>query len=217
MGEGTPKQYRSLGGIPLLVYSLRILQQVDSISDIILSVPDSDRDYCWNHIVVPFGLEKVTHIVAGGARRQDSVRLGMVAIPGQPDVVVVHDGARPFIEKDIVEKVIQEAGNVGASVVAVPVQDTLKRVDATGLIQETLNREEIWQIQTPQAFQYNLLVEAHRLAQEEQWTVTDDAALLERMGHPVSVVKGSAWNVKMTTPQDLWLGEAIVNASEQSS
>ncbi len=215
MGQGTPKQYRTLGGLPLLVYSLRTLQQVDLITDIILSVPESDLDYCWEHIIAPHGLKKVTQIVKGGARRQDSVRQGLLAITKNPDVVLIHDGARPFIQEDTIRQVIEKADSVGASVVALPMQDTIKRVNDQGMIQETLNREEVWQIQTPQAFRFDLLMTGHRQAEKEGWDVTDDAALIEKMGYPVSVVRGDAWNMKITTPQDLLIGEAIIHMREK--
>lgn len=214
MGQGPPKQYRSLGGIPLLVYSLRTLQQVDPITEIILSVPESDVNYCWEQIIVPFGLKKVAQVVRGGARRQDSVHQGLLAISESPDVVVIHDGARPFIQGETVCQVIEEARAVGASVVALPMQDTIKRVNAQGMIQETLNREDVWRVQTPQAFHFDLLMNAHRLADKEGWDVTDDAALIEKMGQPVSIVRGDAWNFKITTSQDLLLGEAILHMQE---
>lgn len=210
MGGNTPKQYLSLGGMPLLVYSLKVFQHLECIREVILSVPASDVDYCWREIVKPFGLEKVTQVVAGGSRRQDSVRNGLEAISDQPDGVLVHDGVRPFIDQQIVRNVIDCAGQTGAAVVAMPIHDTVKRVNHSGIIQETLKREELWQIQTPQVFRYNWLVEAHNQAELHQWDVTDDAALIERMGYPVSVVEGSCFNIKMTKPDDLVLGEAIL-------
>jgi 2-C-methyl-D-erythritol 4-phosphate cytidylyltransferase len=210
MGGNTPKQYLSLRGIPLLVYSLKVFQHLECIREVILSVPASDLDYCWREIVKPFGLEKVTQVVAGGPRRQDSVRNGLEAISDHPDGVLVHDGVRPFIDQHIVRNVIVCAGTTGAAVVAMPIHDTVKRVNHSGIIQETLKREELWQIQTPQVFQYDWLVEAHNQAQLNQWDVTDDAALIERMGYPVSVVEGSCFNIKMTKPDDLVLGEAIL-------
>ncbi|PJA78308.1 MAG: 2-C-methyl-D-erythritol 4-phosphate cytidylyltransferase [Nitrospirae bacterium CG_4_9_14_3_um_filter_51_5] len=210
MGGNTPKQYLSLGGLPLLVYSLQVFQQFEGIREIILSVPASDLEYCRREIVKPFGLGKVTQVVSGGARRQDSVRSGLAAVSGQPDGVLVHDGVRPFIDQQIVRKVIDCAGHTGAAVVAMPIHDTVKRVDPSGLIQETLKREELWQIQTPQVFRYDWLVEAHQQAQQHQWDVTDDAALIERMGYPVSVVEGSCFNIKVTKPDDLVFGEAIL-------
>jgi 2-C-methyl-D-erythritol 4-phosphate cytidylyltransferase len=217
MGGTARKQYLILGGIPLLVLSLKVLQRIESVREIILSVPESDRDYCWREIVSPFGLGKVTHIVAGGQRRQDSVRNGLFAISDPPDLVLVHDGVRPFIEDDLVENAISCAERTGASVVAMPIHDTVKRVDVHRVIQETLNREELWHIQTPQVFRYDLLVAAHKHAQKENWEVTDDAALIERMGYPVSVVEGSCFNIKITKPDDLIFGEAILNRAKPNT
>lgn len=214
MGGNTPKQYLSLGGLPLLVYSLQVLQHSDGIREVILSVPESDREYCWREIVKPFGLDKVRQVVAGGKRRQDSVRSGLLAILDPPDLVLVHDGVRPFIDQEIVKQAILCAGKTGAAVVAMPIHDTVKRVDRSGIIQETLKREELWQIQTPQVFKYDRLVDAHQQAQQHQWEVTDDAALIERMGYPVSVVEGSCFNIKITKPDDLRLGEAILRTLE---
>ncbi|MGP0595205.1 2-C-methyl-D-erythritol 4-phosphate cytidylyltransferase [Nitrospira sp. T9] len=210
MGGNTPKQYLTLGNLPLLVHSLQIFQQLEEIREVILSVPASDREYCWRKIVKPFGLEKVAKVVAGGVRRQDSVRNGLAAISDRPDGVLVHDGVRPFIDQRMVRNVIDCAGKTGAAVVAMPIHDTVKRVGASGIIQETLKREELWQIQTPQVFRYDWLVEAHQQAQQHQWEVTDDAALIERMGYPVSVVEGSCFNIKVTKPDDLVFGEAIL-------
>jgi len=214
MGGNTPKQYLSLGGLPLLVYSLRVFQHLESIREIILSVPESDLEYCRHEIVKPFGLEKVTQVVGGGKRRQDSVRNGLAAISNPTDGVLVHDGVRPFIDQKVVCNVIHCAGQTGAAVVAMPIHDTVKRVDLCGIIQETLKREELWQIQTPQVFRYDWLVEAHQQAQQHQWEVTDDAALIERMGYPVSVVEGSCFNIKVTKPDDLVFGEAILKTME---
>ena len=139
------------------------------------------------------------------------MRNGLFAISDPPDLVLVHDGVRPFIEDGLVENAISCAEQTGAAVVAMPIHDTVKRVDAQRVIQETLNREELWHIQTPQVFRYDWLVEAHQQAQQEHWEVTDDAALIERMGYPVSVVEGSCFNIKITRPDDLIFGEAILN------
>ncbi len=214
MGGATRKQYLVLGGTPLLVLSLKVLQQISAIREIILSVPADDQDYCWREIVQPFGLKKVTQIVAGGTRRQDSVRHGLLAISDPPELVLVHDGVRPFIQEDVVERSIACAERTGAAVVGVPIHDTVKRVNAQLIIQETLIREELWHIQTPQVFRYDWLCEAHRDAQEEQWNVTDDAALIERKGYPVSVVEGSDLNIKITKPDDLIFGEAILRTQD---
>lgn len=211
MGGTGRKQYLTLGGIPLLVLSLQVLQRIESIREIILSVPENDKDYCWRDIVKPFGLTKVTQIISGGQRRQDSVRHGLLAISNPPDLVMVHDGVRPFIDDDIVKKNILCAEQTGAAVVAMPIHDTVKRVDGQQVIQETLNREELWHIQTPQTFRYDWLLEAHQQGVQDNWDVTDDAALIEKKGYPVSVVEGSCFNIKITRPDDLIFGEAILN------
>jgi 2-C-methyl-D-erythritol 4-phosphate cytidylyltransferase len=151
--------------------------------------------------------------VAGGQRRQDSVRNGLFAISDPPpDLVLIHDGVRPFIQKEIIENGISRADQTGAVVVAMPIHDTVKRVDEHQCIQETLNRKGLWQVQTPQIFRYDWLVEAHQHALQENWDVTDDAALIERKGYPVSVVEGSCMNIKITRPDDLIFGEAIYNS-----
>lgn len=211
MGGTGRKQYLTLGGIPLLVLSLQVLQRIDFIREIILSVPEPDKDYCWCQMVKPFGLEKVTQIVSGGQRRQDSVRHGLLAISNPPDLVLIHDGVRPFIDDEIVTKNICLAEQTGAAVVAMPIHDTVKRVDGQRVIQETLNREELWHIQTPQTFRYDWLLEAHQQGVQDHWDVTDDAALIEKKGYPVSVVEGSCFNIKITRPDDLIFGEAILN------
>ena len=127
MGGAARKQYLTLDGLPLLVLSLKVLQRVPLIREIILSVPRDDQEYCWQDIVKPFGLGKVSQIVEGGQRRQDSVRHGILAISEPPDLVLVHDGVRPFLQEDIVEKSISRAAQTGAVVVAMPIHDTVKR------------------------------------------------------------------------------------------
>jgi len=216
MGGAARKQYLTLGGAPLLVLSLKVLQQIESIREIILSVPENDREYCWHEIVSPFGLRKVTQVVAGGQRRQDSVFNGLLAISDPPDMVLVHDGVRPFIDDGLVERVIACAEQTGAAVTAMPIHDTVKRVDVHKVIQETLKREELWHIQTPQVFRYDWLLEAYHQAQQENWHVTDDARLIERIGYSVSVVEGSCFNIKITRPDDLILGEALLTKIRQN-
>lgn len=213
MGSHTPKQYLTLGEVPILVHCLKVLQRVSDITSIILSVPESDREFCRHDIVTAYQLTKVSHIVVGGRRRQDSVRHGIMECSAPAGIVLVHDGVRPFINERMVSDVIEAARRTGAAVAAMPLHDTVKRVGPDHLIRETLNREELWQIQTPQAFRYDWLVEGHRRALEKGWEVTDDAALIERMGHPVSVVEGSCFNIKITRPEDLVLGEAIRQAT----
>lgn len=212
MGGSTPKQFLLLGGVPLLVHSLRTLASIDAIAEIIVVIPESDLAYCREEVIHRFAIEKVTQVVPGGVRRQDSVRHGVYAINEPPELVLVHDGVRPFITKDIAEQSILVARETGGALVAIPMKDTVKRVDQQGRVEATLNREELWSAQTPQVFRYSWLLEAHRQAETRQWDVTDDAGLVEQLGHPVTVVPGSVQNIKITKPEDLILGESILSS-----
>ncbi len=210
MGGNIPKQYLMIGGVPLLVHSLRIFDAVEAVSEIIVAVPEADLSYCQEEIVQRFGIQKVSQVVAGGRRRQDSVRNALSAVLHSYEFVLVHDAARPFVTVPMVIQALETAYRVGGAVVAVPMPDTVKRVDATGLIQETLRRDPLWLIQTPQVFRCSWLREAHQYAAENDLEVTDDASLVEQLGYPVSVVQGSSTNIKITRPEDLQLGEAIL-------
>ena len=216
MGGTLPKQYLQIGSVPLLVYSLRILDAIEAITDIILAVPEADLGYCQDAIVQGFGIKKVSQVVAGGRRRQDSVRNALSAITSSPEFVLVHDAARPFVTVSMVNHALEMAYQVGGAVVAIPMPDTVKRVDATGRIQETLKRDPLWLIQTPQVFRFSWLVEAHQFAESKSLEVTDDASIIERLGYPVSVVPGSTTNIKITRPEDLQLGEAILSSQRDS-
>ena len=210
MGGNLPKQYLTVSGVPLLVYPLRILNSTEAIAEIILAVPESDLDYCQDSIVQGFGINKVSRVVAGGRRRQDSVRQALSAVASSYEYVLIHDAARPFVTVDMVNEAVTTAFQVGGAIVAIPMPDTVKRVDGNGLVQETLRRDPLWLIQTPQVFRLSWLIEAHRFAEERDLEVTDDAALIEQLGYPVSVVQGNSTNIKITRPEDLQLGEAIL-------
>ena len=214
MGGATPKQFLSLGGIPLLVHTLRTLDSVASILEIIVVIPDADREYCQTDVVDRFNIKKVTHIVSGGRRRQDSVRHGVFAVEEQTEIVVVHDGVRPFVSRELVERAVQSAVSTGASLVAIPMKDTVKRVSGAGVVEETLDREHLWLAQTPQVFRYSWLLEAHQMAEEKNIEATDDAGLIEQLGYPVTIIEGSAHNIKITRPEDLALGEAILSSQK---
>lgn len=210
MGRPTPKQFLALGGQPLLVHSLRILDASRLISHIIVAVAEADREYCLTHIVDPYGFRKVTKIVPGGAQRQDSVRHALAAVEQDVDLVLVHDAVRPFPTVEMVEAVLQQASRIGGAIVALPMRDTVKMVGEDGCVQQTMDRRNLWLAQTPQAFRFKLLQEVHRKAQLEGIHATDDAQLLERFGHPVGVVEGNGENIKITRPEDLAIGEAIL-------
>jgi 2-C-methyl-D-erythritol 4-phosphate cytidylyltransferase len=212
MGSQTPKQFLALGGVPVLVHSLRVLQASDLISDIILAVPDSEREFCLRDVVAAHRLTKVTNIVAGGAQRQDSVRHALEAVEAGTELVLVHDAVRPFITQDMIKRVLEAASRHGAAVIAIPVPDTVKQVGPDGLIECTVDRGRLWLAQTPQAFRLLLFQQAHRQAVADGIQGTDDTQLVERLGHKVAVVEGDGQNIKITRPEDFIVGEAILAA-----
>jgi len=161
MGMGTPKQFLTLGGIPLLIHALRVLDRVHEINEIIVVAPAADLAYCTHDILPMFHFTKVIRLVQGGAQRQDSVRHGLEVVHKDFDFTLVHDAVRPFLSIDIVQKAIEGASRHGACVVAVPMRDTIKRVKDGNMIDETLDRENLWLAQTPQVFQTDVLREAH--------------------------------------------------------
>lgn len=216
MGGTVRKQFRSLGGVPLVVHSLRVLQASPVIDAIILAVPEADIPYCRRDIVEAHQFTKVADVVAGGQERQDSVRHGLAVLDERTDVVVVHDAVRPFMTEGMVARVVAEAEASGAAIIALPVRDTIKLVGADRVIEQTVDRRPLWLAQTPQAFRRDWLEEAHRKAQADRAAATDDAYLIERIGKPVTVVEGSGENIKITRPEDMIIGEAIF-ASRQAA
>jgi len=211
MGQGTPKVLLSLHQVPVIVRSILPFHHASVVEDIVVVATEASIERV-RELVAKYGLGKVSAVVAGGLKRQQSVALGLQAL-GRCDVVLVHDGARPLVTAEIIERVVEAAVEHGAAVPAVPVRDTIKRVDG-GRVLETLNRDELRAVQTPQGFRYDLLVQAHERAREEGFYGTDDATLVERLGHPVAVVPGSPENLKITTPEDLLLAEALLQWRE---
>lgn len=207
------KPFLPLVGRPVLVHTLLPFERSPLIDAIILVVPDDDREMCRKEIVNAFGFQKVIDVVAGGAERQDSVMAALNSLAASWDIIVVHDGARPFVTVDLIERVVKTAMKSGAAIAAVPVKDTIKEV-VDGTVTRTVPREGLWSVQTPQAFRAELLVEAHERAEEDGFYGTDEAALVERLGRTVSIVEGSYENIKITTPEDIVIGEATVRARE---
>lgn len=215
MGGLVPKQFLSIGGLPLIVHSLRTLQASSVIDAIVLAVPQADLAYSQSDIVDAYRFTKVFNVVAGGQERQDSVRNALAVLDDQVEIVVVHDAVRPFLTERMLEDVVAAARATGAAIIALPMRDTVKYVGADHVIERTVDRRPLWLAQTPQAFRRDWLQEAHRRAQIEAVPATDDAYLLEWMGHSVRVVEGSGENIKVTRPEDMVIGEAIL-ASRQS-
>ena len=211
MGAGQNKQYLLLDGMPILAHTLRVFQQAPFISGIYLITPEPEIPFCLSDVVERYGFSKVRAVVAGGAERQHSVLNGLTAMReiGQDDLVLIHDGVRPFVPAELLQRAASAADEFGGAVVAVPVKDTVK-IARNGIIQETPPREELWLAQTPQAFRYGLIRAAHESAAAEGFLGTDDASLLERQGFPLHIVLGDYRNIKITTPEDMLLAHAFL-------
>lgn len=203
------KQYLMLGSKPILVHTLEAFQAIDAV-DFIALVAGADELCRAGELVEQYGLSKVKAVVAGGQERQDSVYHGLQAIPRDCEWVMVHDAVRPFVAAEKVMQCLREAKRAGAAVLAVPVKDTIKVVNAAGTIVSTPERRSLWAIQTPQAFRLSELLNAHGQARRDQYTGTDDSALMERIGHKVRIVEGDYHNIKITTPEDMDWAEMIL-------
>ncbi len=214
MQSSNPKQYFLINGMPVLVHTLLRLQQFPLIDEILLVVPHSDMVFVRDNIEKPYQLTKIRGIVAGGRERQDSVRNGLKCVVEKDEIVVIHDGVRPFVTEKILSRVIDAAHRSGAAIAAVPAMDTVKEVHSDGHISVTLDRKRIWLAQTPQAFHRRIIQEAYKKAVQDDYYGTDDASLVERLGIPVEVVPGSCTNIKITTPDDLILAEAFLKKEE---
>lgn len=204
-----PKPLVLVGGRPLFTYSVEVFEKSLIVDGIILVVPvDHIRDF--EDAVTPCGFKKLNKIVIGGRTRCDSVFNGLQALDAKTEIVVVHDGARPLIRSQIVDEAIRQGRIHGAAVVGVPVKPTIKRINRQGMfVEKTLNRDELWEIQTPQVFRKDILWKAY--AQRGIEDSTDDAGLVERLGLQVKVVRGDYENIKITTNEDLIVAEAFLN------
>jgi 2-C-methyl-D-erythritol 4-phosphate cytidylyltransferase len=210
MGGKVKKQFISLRGIPLLLYTLRAFEEFEGIARIHLVLDGGDFEYCRREIIQKYGIKKVVQLVPGGDRRQDSVWNGLKAMEGHCDMVIVHDGVRPFVSTGILKRLLAAMQDVQAVVTAIPAQDTIKRVDGSGNVLDTLQRNTLFHIQTPQGFRYDVIREAYKRAIEEDVWGTDDAYFVERMGIQVKVIEGSSFNIKITTPEDIAQAHSIL-------
>ena len=210
------KQFLEIHGKPMLALTMARFQLSPSIHAIIAVVPSEQIQFCRSEIVEKYSLTKVVKVVAGGNRRQDSVRLGIEASEGLCEIVLIHDGVRPLIEKPLIDRVVAAATMHRAVIVALPAKETVKEVDEKGFVVKTYDRRSVWSVQTPQAFRYDDILRGHRLALEKGWEeVTDDALLMERMGIPIKVVQGSESNIKITTPYDLEIARSFLEREEK--
>jgi 2-C-methyl-D-erythritol 4-phosphate cytidylyltransferase len=219
------KPLAKINSRPAIIYCLKQLSNNPCIKDIIVVVnPENIKGIIKE--INRYGIKKVRAVVFGGRLRQDSVRKGLCVIDAKTDLVLIHDAARPFIDTNMITKVVREARKSGAAIVGVPVKDTIKKVKSQNskvkstrqklkgkTVNETLNRDEFWQIQTPQVFRKDLILEAYQRFGGTK--VTDDASLVEKLGAGVTVVMGSYTNIKITTPEDLVIAEAIIKVKSK--
>lgn len=203
------KQFRSLCGKPLLLHSLEIFAANERIDEIVLVVPADTVTRAEREIVGKYNLDKVHKVVPGGRERQHSVKNGLDAVTGPAELVIIHDGVRPFVTHGVIEKVILEASVHGAAISALPANDTVKISDSEGFIEDTVPRESVWMAQTPQAFSHEVLKKAFEIAGTDGAIATDESLLVERSGVRVKLVPGRADNIKITTEEDFRLAELI--------
>ena len=209
MGARTNKLMMPLNGKPVLARTLAVFDGMVEITHILMVLHPGLIDTV-RELLPAWGIVTPVELVAGGKTRQESVYIGLRALPGDTGIVVIHDGARPLIDPAIVRRTLGKAKRDGAAAAGIPVKDTLKRVGPKNGIEGTVDRTSLWQVQTPQTFRYDLILSAHREAQDKGWTCTDDTSLIERMGGKVTMVEGSALNVKITTPEDMHLAQKLL-------
>lgn len=209
MGYKIPKTYLTFDSMPIIVHTLRLFQDSDLIDDVYLVIQEKDKEYAQKEVVEKFTLTKVRAIIGGGKERQDSVNNALSYLCPEHEFVVIHDGVRPLVGKEILEKTIQVGIEEGAAITGVPVKDTVKSLNKHGMIKKTIDRKNLFLIQTPQVFKKEVIVEAYQAAYQAQYYGTDDSSLVERIGIPVKMVEGSYENIKITTPEDLMLAEFI--------
>lgn len=210
MRAGINKQFLNIKGKPILYYTLKAFENCTLVDEIILVTAIDEIEYCKNEIIKKYNIDKVSNIVAGGAERQHSVYNGLKSL-SDCEVVIIHDGARPFVDRRIIEEGIEFARKFGACTCGVPPKDTIKVKDKTGFSRITLNREELFSVQTPQCFNYDLILNCHERILQDSVKVTDDTSIAEYYGHQVYLYEGSYNNIKITTPDDLIFGERVLD------
>jgi len=202
----TPKPLVNLDSLPMISYSLKKLSRDPRVKDIVVVVNPGNSKSITKQIS-KHHIRKVKRIVFGGKRRQDSVARGLKALDRRTDLVLIHDAARPFFNEKLIPILSRQALECGAAILGVPVKATVKRVRQSLVVAETLDRGELWEIQTPQVFKKDLILKAYKRFGHTE--VTDDASLVEKLGVKVAVVMGSYLNIKITTPEDLVVAKAI--------
>jgi 2-C-methyl-D-erythritol 4-phosphate cytidylyltransferase len=221
-GAGTNKPFHNLSGKPLIIWSLEVLESIESVIEIIpvLKVEDMNTG---STIFEQFGLSKIKKIAPGGKERQDSVYSGLKLIEDKDCIVLIHDGARPLIERSLVSNLIRHMSETinkqehyEGIIAGVPLKDTIKESDGKTIVKRTLKRDALWAIQTPQVFPYKSIIRAYTKAMKARLYSTDDAALIEHSKGRVKIMMGSYRNIKITTPEDLALAEFFLSRKTEA-
>ena len=213
MNMGINKQFIKLEGKEIIYYTIEKFYRNENIDDIVVVVKEEEAEFFRKEILDKYNFKNIK-LAYGGKERQDSVYNGLKSLDKECNIVLIHDGARPFVSNKIINKSIEEAKENKAIVVGVPVKDTIKVIDNDKNIIDTPNRNVLWAVQTPQTFDYNLLIKSYEDAFKDGFYGTDDAMLVERIGYKVKMVEGSYNNIKITTQEDLGLGSQILKVQE---
>ena len=208
IGASVPKQFLEIQGKPLLHHTLTVFTSCKLIDYVVLVMPPADVDEMGEDWLNKY--EIVREVVVGGEQRQDSVYNGFNSLEEGTDIVVVHDGVRPFTTPQMITATVEAAQQHGAAITAIPVSDTVKQA-ADGFVKQTVSRDGLWRVQTPQAFQYGLLQQAFKKAKKDSYYGTDEGSLVEYLGERVKIVPGSELNIKITRKEDLVLGESLLS------
>ncbi|KAB2445113.1 2-C-methyl-D-erythritol 4-phosphate cytidylyltransferase [Bacillus luti] len=212
MGAGKNKLFLLINEVPIIVHTLRAFEKDKACKSIVMAINEEERPY-FEELMQKYPVEKTVQFIQGGAERQDSV-YNAIQYTSDVEYVLVHDGARPFVTNKVIQDVLTATEKYGASICAVSVKDTVKKVEQ-GVVVETVERSQLKAVQTPQGFSVPLLLEAHRSAKQSCYLGTDDASLVERIGKPVGVVEGSYYNIKVTTPEDLLIAESFLHVQKK--
>lgn len=213
MGAGQNKLFLELMNKPILIHTLEVFEKDEHCTGIWLAVKPDERDYIQS-LITQYEITKVKGLPSGGEERQHSVHSCLKEM-NEVEIVLVHDAARPFVTQPVINELVQVAYEKGAAIAGVKAKDTMKKVGENGVIIETVDRDNLWSIQTPQAFRFDLLFEAEDVAEKVGFLGTDEAMLVERLGHQVFIVESTYDNVKITTKEDLLLGEVILKQREK--
>lgn len=203
------KQFLKIGDKEVIAHTIDKFYNNKNIGEIIIVVREDEKEFFQENIINKYGYENIK-IAFGGKERQDSVYNGLKEADEKCEIVLIHDGARPFVTNEIIEKSIEGAKEYKSTIVGVPVKDTIKIVDENKDVCDTPNRSRLWSIQTPQVFDYSLIMKAHEKAKNNKYYGTDDSMLMEYLGYDVKVIEGSYNNIKITTPEDLKIAEEIL-------